>query len=284
MNTREPIQAEEDEISLIDILLFLKASFGNIVISSLVCLLAGGSYYFSQPKMYEATATIEMARVANELIETPVVLVEKIKLLQYFSQVTFQACGLVDDPITRAKFVDMIKPSINKSVPMVSFAIKAPSSQVAKACLTAVIAEISSNQYAIAKPLLEQKKQKIQQLRDHLKLSEEISKSLSSFCVNGASIDAQLNCNINQVLIGRLNRSDINDLRIKVTDLEFELVEPSTYPTFLASQAFSTNPSVDKGPLSILGLCLAMGVFLGLLATLMMRQAPKIWRQMRQPS
>jgi len=41
---------------------------------------------------------------------------------------------------------------------MVSFATQAPSTQEAKACLRVVIAEVSNNQDAIAKPLLQQKK------------------------------------------------------------------------------------------------------------------------------
>jgi uncharacterized protein involved in exopolysaccharide biosynthesis len=89
MNPKEDeLQIEDDEISLIDVLLFLKASGGNIVKSISVCLLAGGAYYFSVPKMYEASATIEMARVAGELVESPAVLLEKMKLPLYFSPAT----------------------------------------------------------------------------------------------------------------------------------------------------------------------------------------------------
>ena len=71
MNQQEKLQAENDEISLIDVLLFLKASGGNIIKSIFLCLLAGGVYYFTVPKMYEASATIEMATVAGEPVESP---------------------------------------------------------------------------------------------------------------------------------------------------------------------------------------------------------------------
>ena len=91
MNPQEPIQAEDDEISLTDILLFLQASFSNVVKSLVFCLLAGGAYYFYSPKMYEATVAIEMATVAGELVETPAVLLEKMKLPLYFSPATLQA-------------------------------------------------------------------------------------------------------------------------------------------------------------------------------------------------
>ena len=144
MNQQEQLQAQDDdEISLIDILLFLKASGGNIVKSTCVCLLAGGVYYFSVPKMYEATATIEMATVAGEQVESQAVLLEKMKLPLYFSPATLQTCGSDGGLSSQAKFVDKIKPSIHKSAPMVSFVTQAPSTQEAKACLSAAIAEVS---------------------------------------------------------------------------------------------------------------------------------------------
>ena len=121
MSQQEQLQADEDEISLVDILLFLLASGGNIVKSTLVCLLAGSTYYFNVPKMYEATATIEIGRVEGELIEAPAVLLEKMKLPLYFSSVTYQACNTHSEPSSKDNLYNKIKPSINKSVPMVSF-------------------------------------------------------------------------------------------------------------------------------------------------------------------
>ena len=157
MNKQEQLQAVDDEISLIDILLFLKASGGNIVKSTLICLLSGGIYYFSVPKMYEASATIEMAVVAGEPVEGPAVLLEKMRLPLYFSPATLQACGSDGGLGSQAKFVDKIKPTLNNSAPMVSFVTQATSTQEAKACLSAAIAEVSNIQDAIAKPCYSRK-------------------------------------------------------------------------------------------------------------------------------
>ena len=123
MNQQEQLK-DDDEISLIDILLFLKASGGNIVKSTLVCLLAGGVYYFSVPKMYEASASFEVAKVAGEPVENPAVLLEKMKLPLYFLPVTLQACGSDGGLGSQAKFVDKIKPSVNKSAPIASILIE----------------------------------------------------------------------------------------------------------------------------------------------------------------
>ena len=132
MSQQEQLQADDDEISLIEVLLFLKASGGNIVKCTSVCLLAGGAYYFSVPKIYEASATIEMATLAGELVETPAVLLEKMKFPLYFLPATLQACGSDGGLSSQAKFADKIKPSLNKPAPLVTFVTQSPSTQVAK--------------------------------------------------------------------------------------------------------------------------------------------------------
>jgi hypothetical protein len=80
----------------------------------LACLEAGGAYYLSVPKMYEASATIEMATVAGEPFETPAVFLEKMKLPTYFSPATLQVSGSDVGLNSQANFADKIKPSINK--------------------------------------------------------------------------------------------------------------------------------------------------------------------------
>ena len=271
MTQQETLQAEDEEISLIDILLFLKASGGNIVKSTLVCLLAGGFYYFSVPKMYEAVVTIEMATVAGEPVEGPNVLLEKMKLPLFFSPATLQACGLDGGLSSQAKVVDKIKPTVNKTLPMVSFVISAPSTQEAKACLNAVIAEISSKQDAIAKPLLEVKKQKIQQLSERLKLAEELGKNLPPSRISKGLNEIQSTAYHLMMSLRKSNIDEINDLRSQISVLESELIEPKTRPASLFNPVYSSEVSANKRPLFTLGLCLALGVFLGLLVTGVMR-------------
>mgnify|MGYP003346251564 CR=1 FL=1 len=167
MDTQSQPQ-EENEISLIDILLFLKASKRNVLLSSAACLLLGASYYFLVPNMYEAAATIQLASVAGELVEPPAVLVEKIKLPMFFSPVTMQTCGAEGDLGSQSKFAERLKPALNKSAPFISLAAQARSTKEAKACLEAVINEIQKSQNEIAKPLIEEKKQKLALLGNQL--------------------------------------------------------------------------------------------------------------------
>jgi len=282
MSQQDPTRADDDEISLIDILIFLIASGENIVKSTLVCLALGGAYYFSVPKMYEATATIAMATVAGNPVDAPAVLLEKMKLPLYFATATLQVCGSDDQLNSRAKFVDKIKPTINKSAPYVSFTTQAQSTKEAKACLSAVIADVNSNQAEIAKPLLDQKKQTLSQLRDKLKLAEDIAKNLLTTKSNIGSSDTQI---LERTLVRSstlANAIEMNNLHKEINDLENSLIPPQTQPLYLAAHIFAPEVSINKWPLFTLGLCLALGVFLGLLVTGVMRLVPEIRRQMRE--
>jgi hypothetical protein len=230
--------------------------------------------------MYEASATIEMATVAGVPVETPAVLLEKMKLPLYFSSATLQACGSDGGLSSQAKFVDKVKPSINKSVPMVSFVTQAPSTQEAKACLSAVIAEVTNNHDAIAKPLLLQKRQKLQQLSEQLKLTKEIGKTITTPKGNSNASQAQFSARTLSIFFGVANATEINDLRSQIGTLENALIAPQTHSVVLAGSVYAPEVSINKRPLFTLGFCLALGVFLGLLVT--GRVVPEILRQMRE--
>ena len=282
MTAQSQQQIEDDEISLIDILLFLKASGRNVLISTIVCLLIGVAYYFAVPKIYEATATIQMAIVAGEVVETPAVLLEKIKLPLFFSSSALQACGSDGDLSSHTKFADKLKPAINKSAPLVSLSAQARSTQEARACLDAVISEIQKSQNDLAKPVLQQKKQKLTQLSDQLKAAEEMAKSFPTTKANNNATDAQFSARTLVMSSNLAIASEMSDLRKKINELEAELIAPQTQPPSLAAPMFAPEVSNNKRPVFTLVLSLALGVFLGLAVTGVQLVVPEIRRQMRE--
>jgi hypothetical protein len=283
MTTQSQQQIDDDEISLIDILLFLKASGRNVLISTIGCLLVGVAYYFAVPKMYEATATIQMAIVAGEMVETPAILVEKIKLPLFFSSAALQACGSDGDLSSHTKFADKLKPAINKSAPLISLSAQARSTQEARACLDAVISEIQKSQNDLAKPVIEQKKQKLALLSDQLKAAEEMAKSFPTTKANYNATDAQFSARTLDMSFNLANASEMSNLRSKIKNLEVELVPPQTQPLSLVAPIYAPEVSNNKRPVfTTLGLSLALGVFLGLAVTGVQRVVPEIRRQMRE--
>jgi hypothetical protein len=285
MTTQSQKQIEVDEISLIDILLFLKASGRNVLISTIGCLSVGVTYYFAVPKMYEASATIQMAMVAGEAVETPAILLEKIKLPLFFSSATLQACGSDGDPSSHTKFADKLNPTLNKFSPFISLSVQARSTQEARVCLDTVINEIQKYQNELAKPLIEQKKQKIPLLSDQLKLVEDMTKTFLTTKSNNGTTDAQFSARTLITYQGLLETAkEISELRRKINALETDLIPPQTQPLSLAAPMFAPGVSIIKRSAFILGLSLPLllGVFLGLLFTGVQRVVPEIRRKMRE--
>jgi hypothetical protein len=276
------MQIKEHQISLLDIIIFIKTSANNIIKSTLFCILAGGAYYFLVPKMYEASATIELATISGKLVEPPATFLEKIKVPLYFSPATLHTCGYESEFYNPAKFIDKINPTINKSAPLVSFVIRARSMQDAKACLNAVIGEASSNQDMVVKSWQEQKKQKLQQLSEKLKVSEETSiKFLMPYGTNVEKIPHFSERNLHRTNDPR-SVVYVNDLRIQISILEHELHESQTHFVSLVGAVYAPLTPVNNMSLFELGLrCLVLGVVLGLSVTWVMRVAPEILRQIR---
>jgi hypothetical protein len=279
MNLHQQI---DDEISLIDILLFLKASVLNVVTSTIVFLLFGAAYFFSKPEIYEATAVVQMAVVVGEAVETPVVFSEKIKLPLFFSLTALQACGLNGDLSSHAKFADKIKTTLNKSAPFISLTVQGRSPQEARFCMNAVISDIRKYQDEQVKPIVVQKKQIISQLNDQLKFSEDLSKKIQTF--NNSYKNQKNEQNYAQTSLGTYPTDFIanNDLKRKIMALENELIAPQTQPLISPVPMFVPEVSISKRPMLTLGFSLALGVFLGLLITAVQLSAPKILRQIQE--
>lgn len=266
--TYKPQQTEDVEISLIDIYLFLKASGRNVFISTIVCLLVGVAYHLAVPNMYQATATFQVAIVAGVVVETPAVLLEKIKLPLFFSSAALQACGSDGDLSSHTKFADKLKPTLNKSAPIISISAQSHSTQEARGCLDAVISEIQKYQNDLADPVIQQKKQNLSQLIDQLKLTEYMDKSFKTIESNNNVTDnAHYYARSLEMSSKLANVSEMRDLRRKIFELEVELIPPKTQLLSLVAPIYAPEVSNNKQTVLTLGLSLALGVFLGLMVT-----------------
>ena len=266
----------EDEISLTDILLFLQDSIGNVIKSVLACSLLGGAYYFSTPKLYEASATIQMAMATGNPVETPTVLLEKIKLPLYFSQAVWTACDTNEDLTPSRKVAEKIKPILNKSAPFIGFSVQAQSTQEAKKCLQSVIADIAAKQAEIAKPILDQKKTQIAQLEEKLNLAVETSKILTPNKLGTNFPDTQFASRALVLATTLSNSREIKDLTNQINDAKVSLEEPQTKATAMPTPMYAPEFAVNKRPVFTLGVSLMLGIFIGLLITGFTKVLPSI--------
>jgi hypothetical protein len=272
----------EDEISLTDILFFLQDSIGNVIKSVLACVILGGTYYFSTPKLFEASATIQMAMATGNPVESPTVLLEKIKLPLYFSQAAWTACDTQEDKTPSRKIAEKIKPVLNKSAPFIGFSVQAPSTQEAKECLQAVIFDIAAKQTELAKPILDQKRTQITQLEEKLLLAEEVAKSLSPNKLATNFPDAQFASRALILATTLSNTREIKDLTNQINDAKVSLEEPQTKPTSLPSPLYAPEVAVNKRPVFTLGISLMLGIFVGLLVTGFRKILPSIRKNMTE--
>ncbi len=272
----------EDEISLTDILFFLQDSIGSVIKSVLACVILGGAYYFSTPKLFEASVTIQMAMATGNPVETPTVLLEKIKLPLYFSQAAWTACDTQEDKYPSRKIVEKIKPILNKSAPFIGLSVQAPSTQEAKECLQAVIFDIAAKQAELAKPILDQKRTQITQLEEKLQLAEEVAKSLSPNKLGTNFTDTQFASRALILATTLSNSREIKDLTNQINDAKVSLEEPQTKPTSMPTPMYAPEFAVNKRPVFTLGISLVLGIFIGLLVTGFRKILPSIRKHMAE--
>ena len=271
-------ELNEEEISLIDIIDFFKDGWKFILATSLVTTLIGIGYTFIASPKYQATAVFQTAKVADKDVETPNVLIEKIKIPTYFSQKTFEECGLSEFSEPGTALSKRLNPTLSKTAPFITISYKSKSPEIAKKCLISVIADINTQQNEIAKPLLDTKKNQLNSLKEKLQQAENLTKSLAqkapkNFDFNDSKFSA------NSLLLATLlnKESEMSDLQNEVNNAEIALIEPQTRGTYLTTPIYMPNVPVEpKKVLIILGAVLA-GLFLGIIALLIKKSWQKIY-------
>ena len=275
MNTRKIQQSGESEISLFEILLFLKLSCRNVILFSGVCLFIGAAYYLAVPRVFEASVRIQVLSVAGKRIQTPEIFFEKIKSPSFFSMSTFQACQLNEKNILQSKFLEKVRLVYDKQSGTIFLSTEAHSAQEALACLSAVVGEIENYQNKLASLLIEQKKQQIVQLNDLLYKGEVTEGGFPS-----AKVDTHNNHAAALLrefaLTWRLIRSNDFELTKQIQLAQTDLLAPQTVLSTTLAPAHLSKHSNIKRAFYILGLSLGIGTLLGLLTTGLGRTANEI--------
>ena len=144
-SSQNEILQDESEISLLDILRFLKRAWKTIVITSVLGLLVSGAYLFIAPAQYEAVTTIPMARVPslnNVLganVEEPPALIARMSLPGALNNEVMSSCGFESGAPDAALLAKSIKLSIPKGLTsVVELKVNRPTQELAKACATSV--------------------------------------------------------------------------------------------------------------------------------------------------
>jgi capsular polysaccharide biosynthesis protein len=259
----------EDEISLLDIVRFFIDNKVFIGITTALSGLMGLIIGFWLPAQYEATMNIQMAMVANSPIESPGVVLEKMKLPLYFSSSTWEVCDTDQEMTPSRTLAKKLIPILNKNAPFIGLSYRGDSQEAAKKCLQAVLEDVRNKQSILSEPIIRQKQVYLAALKEKLTAAEQAAKIFSSQKQDLQFKDDKFSPNA-LILAARLSMdNEIKDLRNQIVDLEISLSAPQTQETYLAAPLFASPQKVSPSRSLILAIALLGGFMLGIFGVLM---------------
>jgi uncharacterized protein involved in exopolysaccharide biosynthesis len=241
-------------------------SWKAIALGGMIAGLLATGYIFITPPKYQATANIQVARVAGSDIESPAILLEKMKIPSYYSQKTYLACNVKDAVDPGMTIASNLKPILVKSAPIIKVSYKAASRKEAVSCLEAVMDEIRFNQNILSKSVINTKLTQLLALKQKLHTIESFRSKLTNLNLDFS--DSKSSSSNLLLAITIMKENEIKDLRFQISDIEISLVEPQTIETFLSAPIYSSDQKVSpKRAMSMIGGGVA-GLFFGLLLML----------------
>ncbi len=237
MNNQQ-IENIDDEISILEIIDFFRESWRQILFGGVIGGALGVGFVSLSPSIYQATANIQIAKAAGVDVESPNVLLEKLKSPTYYSPQTFVACGFAE---SGNAIIKELNPTLLKSTPIIRVSHKGKSIDQAKKCLDSSLNDIRINQNVIAEPIIREKKNQLSKLKQELESAKQISNVLSqknkAFDFSDAKVAAPF-----FLLANALDKkNEFMNLIIKINDLELELVEPHTKEAHLITPIYAEN-------------------------------------------
>lgn len=258
------LQEDEREISLVDILEFLKNCWRIIGGFGILGLMGALGYLLVAPPMYEATAQIRMAQISQvnpanpfgAAIEDPNSLISRMQFPTNYSSEVIGACGYQDLPQAALTLSKGAKFSIPKGVAnAVRLKILAPTSQLAQSCAQAIFVQISQMQEQLSKTFVEEAKIKLASDNEHI---EGARKLIAKADQSGSAMSAAYLSARDELTYFLTDREKMIDLINSV----------KSRGTRLDSPIYTSERPVSPKKAMSLVTGLAAGFFLGLLFAL----------------
>jgi len=267
-------QISETEISLLDILRFLKSAWKVIAIFGFIGIALSIAYLASTPKQYEASVQIAMAQIGaannnnnNPLgvnIEEPALLIWRLSSPTSFTPEVIATCGLQDQANASVSLSKSIKLTLPKGVAsVVELKTFGPTPQVAQECALGVFELIKTTQSQIVAPYIEEAKIKLADDEDRLaKAKDLVAKSDKSGSVIGA---AYLSI-----------RDEIRYLLDEITSLKNVVSSNQNRSTHMVAPIYANDTPIAPKKWMVLAAGLFGGFFLGLLIALARQMVLKL--------
>jgi LPS O-antigen subunit length determinant protein (WzzB/FepE family) len=265
--------AEASEISLLDILRFLKGAYKTICFFGALGLVAAIIYLVVTPKQYEASVQITMAQIGatnnniNPLgvnIEEPALLILRLSSLTSFTPEVIAACGLQDQANASVSLSKSIKLTPAKGVAsVVELKTFGGTPQAARACALGVFDLIKTTQAQIVAPYIEEAKVKLADDEERLQNAKDlVARSDKSGSAMSASYFA--------------TRDEIRYLLDEITALKNVVTSNQKRVTRMVAPIYASDAPIAPKKRMVLAAGLFGGLFLGLLLALARQMVLKL--------
>lgn len=255
----------DDEISLIDILRFLKGAYKTILILGAAGLAIATAYLAVTPKQYEAVAQIAMAQISsannnknNNLnplgvnIEEPSLLISRLTQPTSFPEQVLGTCG-IEEGANLAKSIKLAPPKgVANVVELKTFG---GSPEAASTCAQAIFGLIKTTQAEIVAPYIADAKVKLDDDMERLQKAKElVAKADKSGSAIGAAYLS--------------TRDEIRFLLDEIASLQSIVISNQSRATRLIAPIYASDTPVAPKKRVVLMAGLFGGLFAGLLIAL----------------
>ncbi|MBT8608394.1 hypothetical protein G6656_08920 [Polynucleobacter paneuropaeus] len=271
----ENVHPDQSEISLLDILRFLKGAYKTILVFGALGLAIAIAYLVITPNRFEAVAQIQMAQTSgannnnlNSLgvnIEEPALLIARLSSPSSFSAGAIAACGQQAQSNPALATAQTIKLAPIKGISnVVELKTVGPTSEAASICAQAIFELIKTSQAQIQAPYLEEAQTRL--LEDKSRLDQ--AKALVAKANNsGAAMSAAY----------LSTRDEIKLLSDQIALLQDLISFSQSHVTRLVSPIYaSDNPVAPKKRIALLA-----GLLGGLLLGLLIALGRQIWAKLK---
>ena len=264
MKTPQNIQPSfDDEISIADIILFLKSHKKMILIFVIIGGLLGGLYGNFTAPVYKGSVLISPAKIAGAFVVNTKVTVTKLDMNSYYSKETFLNCN-PDFYKDKDKDIDynisnLVKASVTKDGDLIQLFMQNKNKTVIKDCLNSMVDDIRASQNKITDPLIQSKNNELTLLEEKLKNAEEFKSKLNDKEFKELKTnDERFSVNLLYTNMILLNK----DIKETITEINKIKLDLSSEQTKIAQEALPIN--IEKKSLPTLKLGAVIGLFLGL--------------------
>ncbi len=272
----------EQEISFIDILLFLKQSWKIISIFGVIGLSIAVIYLLIAPKQYQASTLIQMARISSAAnnntinninplginIEDPAMLIARMSLSTSFTPATITLCGLDGKENAAGILAKSIKLSQPRGTSnLVELKTTASSLEGVQQCANAIFELIKTSQDKIVSSYIAEAKIKISDnqvqlanLRDSLSIPDRRASAMGAAYVS--------------------THDEIRYLLDEIEALQIFVASSTNRATRLVAPIYVSDIPISPKKQRILATGLLGGLFLGVLIAFSRQIIPKIKAQL----